>query len=132
MYMYVVDALQFYKLKLLTKNSKGVLIRDFKGRFIIGKMTKIRPVLKVWKVMNQSYMYVYYVYNWQDWSPFRACTIAYFVALKRWQSFSTRLSHWRSFWIKENRYLKTISMPIIILWRTGLSLITCMIVWKEK
>lgn len=83
MYMYVVDALQFYKLKLLTKNSKGVLIRDFKGRFIIGKMTKIRPVLKVWKVMNQSYMYVYYVYNWQDWSPFRVCTIAYFVALKR-------------------------------------------------
>lgn len=132
MYMYVVDALQFYKLKLLTKNSKGVLRRDFKGRFIIGKMTKIRPVLKVWKVMNQSYMYVYYVYNWQDWSPFRVCTIAYFVALKRWQSFSTRLSHWRSFWIKENRYLKTISMPIIILWRTGLSLITCMIVWKEK
>lgn len=46
-------------------------------------MTKIRPVLKVWKVMNQSYMYVYYVYNWQDWSPFRVCTIAYFVALKR-------------------------------------------------
>lgn len=83
MYMYVVDALQFYKLKLLTKNSKGVLRRDFKGRFIIGKMTKIRPVLKVWKVMNQSYMYVYYVYNWQDWSPFRVCTIAYFVALKR-------------------------------------------------
>lgn len=83
MYMYVVDALQFYKLKLLTKNSKGVLIRDFKGRFIIGKMTKIRPVLKVWKVMNQSYMYVYYVYNWQDWSPFKVCTIAYFVALKR-------------------------------------------------
>lgn len=81
--MYVVDALQFYKLKLLTKNSKGVLIRDFKGRFIIGKMTKIRPVLKVWKVMNQSYMYVYYVYNWQDWSPIRVCTIAYFVALKR-------------------------------------------------
>lgn len=81
--MYVVDALQFYKLKLLTKSSKGVLIRDFKGRFIIGKMTKIRPVLKVWKVMNQSYMYVYYVYNWQDWSPFRVCTIAYFVALKR-------------------------------------------------
>lgn len=81
--MYVVDALQFYKLKLLTKNSKGVLIRAFKGRFIIGKMTKIRPVLKVWKVMNQSYMYVYYVYNWQDWSPFRVCTIAYFVALKR-------------------------------------------------
>lgn len=83
MYMYVVDALQFYKLKLLTKNSKGVLRRDFKGRFIIGKMTKIRPVLKVWKVMNQSYMYVYYVYNWQDWSPFKVCTIAYFVALKR-------------------------------------------------
>lgn len=83
MYMYVVDALQFYKLKLLPKNSKGVLRRDFKGRFIIGKMTKIRPVLKVWKVMNQSYMYVYYVYNWQDWSPFRVCTIAYFVALKR-------------------------------------------------
>lgn len=81
--MYVVDALQFYKLKLLPKNSKGVLRRDFKGRFIIGKMTKIRPVLKVWKVMNQSYMYVYYVYNWQDWSPFRVCTIAYFVALKR-------------------------------------------------
>lgn len=81
--MYVVDALQFYKLKLLPKNSKGVLRRDFKGRFIIGKMTKIRPVLKVRKVMNQSYMYVYYVYNWQDWSPFRVCTIAYFVALKR-------------------------------------------------
>lgn len=83
--MYVVDALQFYKLKLLTKNSKGVLRRDFKGRFIIGKMTKIRPVLKVWKANESSYtyMYVYYVYNWQDWSPYRVCTIAYFVALKR-------------------------------------------------
>lgn len=32
--MYVVDALQFYKLKLLTKNSKGVLRRDFKGRLL--------------------------------------------------------------------------------------------------
>lgn len=29
----------------------------------------------------------------------------YLVALNLWHSFSTRLSDWRSFWIKDNKYL---------------------------
>lgn len=44
-------------IKLLTRNSIGILRRDFKCRFIIGKMTKIKPVLKVWKA-DESELHV--------------------------------------------------------------------------
>lgn len=52
---YVVDASQFYKAsyKEFQRNSQN----DFKCRFIIGKMTKIRPVLKVWKA-DESELHV--------------------------------------------------------------------------
>lgn len=115
--------------KYLTRNSLKEFIEVFTNVYLLlEKCKKLDLFLKYGKLMNQSYiyMYVYYVYNWQDWRPIKVSTITYFVALKRWQSFSTKLSHWRSFWIKENRYLETISMSIINLGRNSLSLITCM------
>lgn len=38
--MYVVDALQFYKLKLFTRNSKGVPRKDFKMQIYYWKNDK--------------------------------------------------------------------------------------------
>lgn len=72
--------------KYLTRNSLKEFIEVFTNVYLLlEKCKKLDLFLKYGKLTNQSYiyMYVYYVYNWQDWRPIKVSTITYFVALKR-------------------------------------------------